>query len=434
MIVAGDHDLAALAVEGRDLMAPPELTRDAPILDVLEPVEVGLRPLLRDDLGAAVFDRSDGRLGEGRHFHEPLRADHGLDHGVAALTARQHQRVGLSAPLQALLGQRSLHGLARLFHGLALEAAALGVDAAVQVQDVDLGELVALARRKVVEVVGRRHLHGAGAEGHVHQDGVGDDGDLAIDEGVLQHLAVQVPVARIVGVNRDGGVAQHGLGSRRRDYEFGHPGAGIGVGNRIRELVELALRLLVLDLEIAERGATIAAPVDEARRSVDEPVLVEPNEALGHRPAQVRVHGELGALPVGGAAEGAHLLGDAAAALLLPLPDALDEFLASEIVAAQVLSAQLALDHGLGGDAGVIDARLPERIFAEHALVANERVFEGAHQRVAHVQGARDVGRRQRDDVHGTSVVGVDAGSKHAFGLPELVPAGLDVRGLVGRG
>ena len=45
----------------------------------------------------------------------------------------------------------------------------------------------------------------------------------------------------------------------------------------------------------------------------------------------------------------------------LPLPDALDEFLAPEIEAVFAFGGELALDHHLRGDAGVIGARLPQR-------------------------------------------------------------------------
>ena len=48
-----------VAVPDRDLVPPPELARDAPGLDVLEPVEVGLLVALRQDPGAPVADRVD---------------------------------------------------------------------------------------------------------------------------------------------------------------------------------------------------------------------------------------------------------------------------------------------------------------------------------------------------------------------------------------
>ncbi len=42
-----DEDLTIRAIPGGDLMAPPELARNAPGLDVLHPLEIGLFPVLR---------------------------------------------------------------------------------------------------------------------------------------------------------------------------------------------------------------------------------------------------------------------------------------------------------------------------------------------------------------------------------------------------
>jgi hypothetical protein len=63
----------------------------------------------------------------------------------------------------------------------------------------------------------------------------------------------------------------------------------------------------------------------------------------------------------------------------------------------QALLLQLALDHDLGGDAGVVGAGHPQRVVAAHAVVARQRVHDGLVERVAHVQRAGDVGRRQLD-------------------------------------
>ena len=49
-----------------------------------------------------------------------------------------------------------------------------------------------------------------------------------------------------------------------------------------------------------------------------------------------------------------------------------------EVVAGLALGVQLALHHHLGGDAGVVGARLPEGALALHAVVADQRV----HHRV----------------------------------------------------
>ena len=55
-------------------------------------------------------------------------------------------------------------------------------------------------------------------------------------------------------------------------------------------------------------------------------------------------------------------------------------------------------DH-LGGDAGVVGAGLPQHVVALHAPPADQHVLQRVVERVAHVQAARDVGRRDHDAV-----------------------------------
>jgi hypothetical protein len=63
---------------------------------------------------------------------------------------------------------------------------------------------------------------------------------------------------------------------------------------------------------------------------------------------------------------------------LLPRPHALFELLAAEVEARLALERELPLDHGLRGDAGVVDARLPQRVAAAHARRAHEHVLDRA--------------------------------------------------------
>ena len=57
-------DVAGLVVPRRDAMAPPQLAADAPVLDVVHPLRVGLRPVLRHELDVAVAHCVQRRLGD----------------------------------------------------------------------------------------------------------------------------------------------------------------------------------------------------------------------------------------------------------------------------------------------------------------------------------------------------------------------------------
>ncbi len=288
----------------------------------------------------------------------------------------------------------SARGLVLTNPVLAPERPGVGVERAVEVEDVDELQPVPLARLEVLEAVPGRDFHRAGAELRIDQLRIGDDGELAPEDRMAHVLADHRLVARIVGVHRDGRVAQHRLRARGGDDDL--PRA---IGQWIGEFVQFALHaLFVIDFQVGERRAVLHAPVDEALGPVEKPILVELHERLAHRARGLLVHGEALAVPVERSAQRAVLHGDAVAGLLLPRPDALQELLAAQVVARLAFFLQdLPLDHHLRGDAGMVDARHPADVEAAHALEAHHGVLDGGGERVAHVQRAGDVGRGQDD-------------------------------------
>ena len=77
---------------------------------------------------------------------------------------------------------------------------------------------MALADLEIVEVVRGRDLDRAGALLRVGIF-VGDDRNSAADERQEDVLADQMPVALVVRMDRDAGVAEHRFGPRRRDRD-----------------------------------------------------------------------------------------------------------------------------------------------------------------------------------------------------------------------
>ena len=148
---------------------------------------------------------------------------------------------------------------------------------------------------------------------------------------------------------------------------------------------------------------------------------------------QTLVHREALARPVAGGAEPLELVDDGAAQLRLPLPDALQELLASHLAAAGLLAFhQLALDHHLGRDAGMVGARLPEHVPAVHALEPAQDVLQRVVERMAHMQRAGDVRRRDHDRVRLRAGALGPAGAEGARLFPSPVNTILDLGGLVG--
>ena len=140
-------------------------------------------------------------------------------------------------------------------------------------------------------------------------------------------------------------------------------------------------------------------PIDEALVLVEQPVAIELHEDLHDGARQAFIEREALARPVAGGAEPLQLLDDLAAGFRLPFPDALEEFLATQLAAVLLALHELALDDHLRGDAGVIGARLPQHVLALHAVIAHENILQRIVERMAHMQAAGDVRRRNDDGI-----------------------------------
>ena len=222
------------------------------------------------------------------------------------------------------------------------------------VEDVDHRQIVAAADLEVVEVVRRRDLDRARAFLGVRIL-VGDDRDRPLGDRQDHVLADEGLVAVVVGVNGNGGVAEHGFGPGRRDGDE----LSVHPFDRVLEVPQLADGLALLDLQIRNRRLELGVPVDQPLVAVDQVLLVELDEHLEHRLRQALVHGETLARPVAGRAEALQLVEDQSAGLFFPRPHAIDESLAAELAPRRTRAFQLALDDHLGRDAGMIGAGLP---------------------------------------------------------------------------
>ena len=285
-----------------------------------------------------------------------------------------------------------------------------------------------LADLEIVEVVRRRDLHRARALLGVGIF-VGDDRDAAADQRQNDILADQMPVALVVGMHRHRRVAEHGLGpGGGDDDELAGPAL-----DRVTQVPEMALGLDLLDLEIGNRGEQLGVPIDQALVLVDQAGAVEIDEHLAHGARQALVHGESEPRPVARAAEPLELANDGVAGLLFPLPHALDERLAPHGAAVRLLALQqLALDHHLGGDAGVIGARLPQHVAPAHAFEAHQHVLQRVVEGVPHMERAGDIGRRNDDGERLGVLAPGRARGKGGGLLPGTIDVAFDLLRLIG--
>jgi hypothetical protein len=66
----------------------------------------------------------------------------------------------------------------------------------------------------IVGIVRRGDLDGARSKSHIDRFCVADDGETTVwEERVAQEFAVEVGIARVVGMDGDGGIAEHGFGT-----------------------------------------------------------------------------------------------------------------------------------------------------------------------------------------------------------------------------
>src|SRR5256886_12389778 len=168
-ILAADGHLAAVvAVPDGDTMPPPELTRDTPVVDVLQPVQVDFVEARGHDLQQIVLDGSDSGSGEWHHLDEPLLGNERLNHGVTALAVPQRHSVILLLEDQAEPRQVSHQGFAGFIAILASIGTRFGCHLRIKANDLDARQVVAEAGFQVYRGNGRRGFYHGCAKGCIN--------------------------------------------------------------------------------------------------------------------------------------------------------------------------------------------------------------------------------------------------------------------------
>ena len=267
--------MTVFVVPSRDLMPPPQLTRDAPVLDVVHPLVVGVDPIFGHETHLATLHSVDGFLGDALtggilitdlvHGHKPLIGQHGLNHLTGARATRHHELVLFNFNQQAQ-GLQVGHDL---FAGLEAIHAPVGlwcflVDGGIQIQNADHGQAMSLAHRMVVDIVSRRDFDHPRAKRLVDIL-IGNDGHQTPRQGQANLLANQRLIAFILRVNHHGGVAQHRFRSRG-----GHHQGFAAAFNRIADVPQEPVFLLALHLQVRDGTEQHRVPIDQALASIDQ--------------------------------------------------------------------------------------------------------------------------------------------------------------------
>ena len=385
---------AVLAVEHGNTVAPPKLAADAPVLEVLHPGGIGLRPTRGVEGHLAGVDGIERRPLELVDGHKPLLGQPRLQCGVATVAVHDGVIVILDVIEQVVLLKPLDDGLAALLAGHAGKLAVALNDHRVLVEDVDLRQVVSLTHGVVVGVVGRGDLDKAGAKVGVDMP-ILKDGDLTVDDGELDGLTHKGGLLGVLRGDSHARVAEHGLGARSGDDDVVL--AVDRLGQRVAQVPQVTLLVLVLGLVVRDGGGAVGAPVDDALAAVDQAVVVPVAEHLAHGLGVVLVHGKALVIKVDGAAHTLDLLDDDAAVLVGPIPAGVDKLIAADLQAADALALELLVDLGLRGDTGVVGTEHPAGGPAAHAGHADDGILDGVVGGVTHVELAGHVGRRNGD-------------------------------------
>ena len=270
------HRPAGVAVPDRDAVPPPELARDAPVADVLHPVQVELRPSAPGrSVTSPVAHGGEGRLGQRRALDEPLLREVRLDDRVAALAVADGVQVRLHPPQQPRLGQGLQHRLA------GLEAVQPGERPARSRSSCRPRSRMLICWQAVPLRRSRsRWGRGPGVTLTAPVPNAGSTAASAMigisrsDERQAQHPADQAPVALVVRVDGHGGVAEHGLGPGG-----GHrrcPAVRRRTGTRCSpdSPVVSSCSTSTSERAVWQRGHQLIMPC----AAVDEPLFVEADE------------------------------------------------------------------------------------------------------------------------------------------------------------
>ena len=425
-------------------MSPPELTRDAPVLDVLQPVLVCGLVFGRIELDVIVHDGRQCDVGKMLHLEEPLQRQTGLDGGVGvALRVANLVRIVLYT-LHETCFLQILCNLLAANHAVHSDVEwGLLADGAVGVEDVNGLQVVCLTQHVVVGVVSRSDLQTARTELNVHI-AVFYYRNHASHQRNNDLATLEPLVLRVFGIDTHSRIAHDGL--RTCGCHNGIVALRIAVDDVagffqfflmvktlqsvhvVFQVEQVALLLTIDNLLGRKSRQCLGVPVDHAQAPIDKSLVVEVNKHLDDTLGAFLVHGEGRTVPVTAGTQTAQLLQDDASVLVGPGPGMLQELLTCQVVLLDALLGQFLHHLCLGGNRSVVSTRHPACILAFHAGTTYKNVLDGVVQHVAHMQHTGHIGRWDDDGIW-FAAIGLTA--EKLVVQPILVPFGFDLFGVV---
>ncbi len=244
------HFPAPVTVVCRNPVSPPQLAADAPVADIIGPVEINLLQTFRNQFYITVFHRFHRGLNQFIHLYEPLFLYQRFYGCLTAVMSAYIVGIIFNLYQQPLTLQLRNDGSSRLIPVHTAVFSAVLVDGGIVVHHIDNRQVMALSHLKVVGVVGRRNLYHTCTEFHVHIS-VRNDRNHPVHNGKHDTLSYQMPVTLILGMDCHRGIAQHGLRTGGgKSQEFRGAGGAVIVHHRIFDVPQMPCLLLILHLRI----------------------------------------------------------------------------------------------------------------------------------------------------------------------------------------
>ena len=398
-------------------MSPPQLAADAPVLDVLQPVLIGILVFGRVEFQVIVHHRRQSHVGKVLHLEEPLHGELRLDCHIGTLG--EADLVGISLYLFQQSGMLQI-----LFYLLAyiktvhtdIESGGFA-QCSVVIEDVDGRQVVFLAQHIVIYVVRGSYFQTARTELYIHII-VLYNGDNPVHQRHNHFLALQPLVLRVGGVNAHRRITHDCFGTRSSHYgitpagsitmnhlTFGPRLTGpVIIGNIVFQIIQFAMFFLVDNLFIAEGGERLRIPVHHAYATIDQAFIVEVYKYFEHAFATLLVHGKSSTVPVAGSTQLAELFQDDTAMFVRPFPSVFQEFITSKIRFLDTLCGKFVHNLGFGGNGSVVRTRNPAGVLAFHTCATYKNILNGIIKHVSHVEHTGDVRGRNDDGVRLTTI------------------------------
>ena len=387
-----NHLTALITVISRDSVSPPELTRNTPVTDVLQPVQVSLVKTCRNKLKISVVQSLDGSFCHFIHFYKPLWFDHWLYGCTAAIMGTNTVTVRNNFYKESLLFQVFYHGLTCLVAVHTCIFSAKAVDGCVIIEDIDLLKIMAASNLEVIGVMCRCNLNAACSEFLVNIL-IGNNRDLSVCKRKFQHLAYKVLISLILRVYSNCCIAEKCLRTCGCDLNE----TSFLTYDRIIDVPEKSVLVLMYNLCIRNRSLAYRTPVDDSGTFVNISFLIETDKYLLNSLGTALIHGKTLALPVCGCTQFFQLVDDLSAVLFFPCPGMFHKLVTANLVLVDSLFTKFLCYLNLCSDGCVVCSRLPESLVALHSLETDQDILHGLIQCMAHMQLSGYIGRRHYD-------------------------------------